>query len=228
MRQVDTDAVAVRHLSTQVHGRYLKVESAGKSAGRVLGFHGYGEDAQAHLDALAGTPGIERWTILAVQALHPFYKKNGEIVASWMTRLDRELAIADNVEYVRGILASEGRELPTVTAGFSQGVAMAYRAAVKVIERPLGVIALAGDVPPELSREELASIPRVLIGRGLEDEWYDETKLARDLERLSDAGVAVEVERFPGGHEWGAAFVTATARFLARARGGEGPEEADG
>lgn len=214
MRKASTDAAAVKQISTRVHGRYLRVESAGESVGRVLGFHGYGEDAQAHLDELARIPGIERWTILAVQALHPFYKRNGEIVASWMTRLDRELAIADNVEYVRGILASEDRELPTVTAGFSQGVAMAYRAAVKVIERPLGVIALAGDIPPELSRKELASIPRVLIGRGLEDEWYDETKQAQDLERLSDAGVTVEVARFAGGHEWDAAFLAAAGRFL--------------
>ncbi|HKI85921.1 MAG TPA: phospholipase [Thermoanaerobaculia bacterium] len=207
--------VSAKSIATAVHGRYLIQRCGDEPRGLVLGFHGYGEGAEDHLQALARVPGIEDWERLSVQALHPFYRKNGEVVASWMTKLDRELAIADNIQYIRRVLETESPGIPIVVSGFSQGVAMAYRAAVEVVAPLLGVVVLAGDVPPELGEGELGRIPRVLIGRGLRDQWYDEVKLEKDLERLSGAGVAVEVARFPGGHEWGADFLVATGRFLA-------------
>ncbi len=209
----------LRHAKTSVHGRYLTRAAARLPAsGLLLGFHGYGESAQDHLQALANIPGSEHWSFLAMQALHPFYKKNGEVVASWMTKLDRDLAIEDNLEYVRAVLATEGMDLPIVAIGFSQGVAMAYRAAASVVRRPLAVVALAGDVPPELAADDLSRIPRALIGRGTGDDWYDEEKLGKDLERLSAAGVDVKVVRFAGGHEWGAEFLRAAGDFLSRVR----------
>ena len=48
--------------------------------------------------------GTEGWLIVAVQGLHRFYTKGGDVVASWMTREDRELAIADNVAYVGQVI----------------------------------------------------------------------------------------------------------------------------
>ena len=103
------------------------------------------------MTALQRIPNASEWLLVAVQALHPFYTKNERIVASWMTRLDRELAIADNVRYVAAVVEAVRDELgletsPIVFAGFSQGVAMAYRAAAAI--PAAGVIALAGDVPP--------------------------------------------------------------------------------
>ena len=103
--------------------------------GRLLfSFHGYGEDAATNLAALQRIPNIDGWLLVAVQALHPFYTKNDRIVASWMTRQDRELAIADNIRYVGTVVEAMRSEFTTaaastVFAGFSQGVAMAYRAA---------------------------------------------------------------------------------------------------
>src|ERR671914_443656 len=71
--------------------------------------------------------------IVSVQALHRFYTRHNTIVASWMTREDRELAIADNVDYVGRVLDDARRRYaaggPLVFEGFSQGRAMAYRAA---------------------------------------------------------------------------------------------------
>ena len=71
----------------------------------LIGFHGYAETAEVHLDALLKIRGIEKWTIASVQALHPFYTaRTQQIVASWMTKLDREQAITDNIAYVRSVL----------------------------------------------------------------------------------------------------------------------------
>lgn len=214
--------VAERQLAALTHGRYLVDPPEGVERPPLLvGFHGYGENAERHLESLRRIPGASKWLVAAVQALHPFYdRKANEVVASWMTRLDRELTIADNLRYVGDVVAAVKREFQTgerlVYAGFSQGVAMAYRAAAGSGHPCHGVIALAGDFPPELKERELSHFPPVLLGRGSEERWYDEKKLAADLEHFRSRGIAVETCLFSGGHEWTAAFYEAAGSFLAR------------
>jgi predicted esterase len=190
----------------------------------LVGFHGYAETADAHLEALRRIPGIDRWRRCAVQALHPFYRgKTGEVVASWMTRFNRELAIADNVRYVGEVVTRVQSDVPTraplAWAGFSQGTAMAYRAAAGTGSRSQVLLALGGDVPPDLAEHDLTDFPRVLIGRGTTDPWYSEERLGADVELLEGKGVVVEVCRFDGGHEWGEAFCHAAGKALENAEG---------
>jgi dienelactone hydrolase len=83
-----------------------------------------------------------------------------------MTSQDRELAIADNVAYVRNVVAQFPAARRIVFAGFSQGVAMAYRAAAAI--PTTAVIALGGDVPPDVI-PVARSLPPVLVGRGVRD-----------------------------------------------------------
>jgi predicted esterase len=210
--------VQVHLIEAAVHGRYLLRPAAGKPVGVLVGFHGYGESAVPHLEALLSIRGAERWTVASIQGLHLFYTRSGEVVASWMTRLDREAAIADNVAYVRAavgeILEAVGGAAPLVYAGFSQGVAMAYRAAAAAGHPCRGLIALAGDVPPELAERDLAGFPRVLIGRGSSDSWYSEEKLTADVQLLRGKGVEVDFERFDGGHEWTPEFHQRCAELL--------------
>ena len=211
--------VQVHLIEAAVHGRYLLRPAAGSPAGVLVGFHGYGESAGSHLEALLEIPGVESWTVASVQGLHPFYTRSGEVVASWMTKLDREAAIVDNSSYVRSavgeILESAGIDGPLVYAGFSQGVAMAYRAGAGAGHPCRGLIALAGDVPPELAERELAGFPRVLIGRGASDSWYSEEKLTADVTLLRGKGIEVDFERFDGGHEWTPAFRQRCGELLA-------------
>jgi predicted esterase len=98
-----------------------------------------------------------------------------------------------------------------VFLGFSQGVAMAYRAAAR--SAATGLIALGGDIPPELAASHPA-LPPVLIGRGTHEEWYTDAKLQNDL-RLLTPLTTVETCVFEGGHEWTAEFREAAGRFLA-------------
>lgn len=208
-----------RHLAALVHGRYLVAGSKTEPpAGLVVGFHGYGEDAAAHLEQLQRIPGIERWHLAAVQALHPFYTRDGDVVASWMTKQDRKLAVEDNIRYVASVVAALQRELGTperlVFAGFSQGVAMTWRAAARSGHPCDGVIALAGDVPPELRRGPLPAFPPVLLVRGTGDTWYTQAKMDTDLEVLARLGIEVEPVVFEGGHEWSQELLAAVGRFL--------------
>lgn len=206
-----------RALPATVHGHYWArpAREGSGPAPLLVGFHGYGEEGEGFLGSLEGIPGVSAWHLASVQGLHPFYTRDGRVVAGWMTRFDREHAIADNTAYARAVVAALREELPTspalVFAGFSQGVAMAYRAAAAM---PCsGIVSLAGDVPPEV---DPANLPPVLAGRGRDDEWYDDAKLAQDLRRLEAAGVAVETCVFDGGHEWTAEFYRAAGRFLGR------------
>jgi predicted esterase len=211
---VDSQQLA-RTIETPVHGRYLmRVPPTPGPWPALFSFHGYGEDAAINMSALERVPGISAWLLVAVQALHPFYTKNDRIVASWMTRQDRELAIADNIRYAASVIAAVRDEFrlagPIALAGFSQGGAMAYRAAAHV--GGSGVIVLAADVPPDVTTR----LPPVLIGRGLQDSWYTENQMAADLRRLRDMSVDVETCVFEGGHEWTDEFAAAAGGLLNR------------
>lgn len=201
-----------RTLETAVHGRYLYEDRGSERL--LVGFHGYAETAEIHLAELEQLPGIERWSVASVQALHPFYTRSGSIVASWMTSLDRDLAIADNIAYVRRVLASLPTPRTVVFAGFSQGATMAARAAAYA-KPAAGLIMLGGDIPPDVHGDRSAVLPPVLLARGESDDWYTEEKFKKDLSFL-DGRSSAETCVFAGGHEWTDAFREAAGAFLGR------------
>ena len=208
-----------REIATLVHGRYLlDIPAEPEGAPLLVGFHGYGENADLHLEELRRIPGASRWVLCAVQALHPFYNRTGQVIASWMTRQQRERAILDNVRYVAGVVAEVRREVPVserlAFAGFSQGAAMAYRAAAGSGHACSGVVVLGGDVPPEIEARELGGFPPVLLGRGSSEEWYDAAKMEHDVELLRGKRIDVRPCIFEGGHEWTEEFRAAAGRFL--------------
>ena len=205
-----------RTISAQTHGRYL-VDIPGNSRGTLVGFHGYKENAALTMEVLRQLAADRPVGRVSIQGLHRFYGRGGDVIASWMTKEDRELAIADNVAYVAKVLnavsVDPGLTRPLVYVGFSQGVAMAYRAAAQAQRVADGLIALAGDVPPDVV--PLAStLPRTLIGRGTGEEWYTAEKCAADLQALGAAGVEVTEYVFEGGHEWTPAFLERSRQFL--------------
>jgi predicted esterase len=123
---------------------------------------------------------------------------------------------------------------PLVYVGFSQGVAMAYRATAFAhdhgdVPRAAGAIVLAGDIPPDVV-PRVRDLPPLLIGRGTGDEWYTEAKAGADLRHLAPAVVSPRVHVFEGGHVWDESFVAAAGEFLdliaASPRGGAVAERA--
>ena len=211
---------AVHTIAATTHGRYLVAPADGPGPAPLLvGFHGYGEHAERHLAEIDRIPGSAGWTRVAVQALHRHYSEGARhVVGSWMTRQDRELAIADNIAYVRAVMDEVRAEYPTngtlVCCGFSQGVAMAYRAAARCGLACHGIVALGSDAPPELRGDAAIAWPPILVGRGRTDAWYTPEKLETDLASLRGAGAVVESLVFDGGHEWTDDFRAAAGRFL--------------
>ncbi len=217
-----------RSVSTHTHGRVLTEDAADSFSGRVLVvFHGYKQNADDAIEAARSIPGVSAaWRVVSVQALHRFYSSGQKVVASWMTKQDRDETIEDNVAYVDRVVREEIDRLPAgsphppaiVFMGFSQGASMAYRAAVLGRHPARGVIALAGDIPPELKvvpGGHPQPWPPVLIGVGTKETFFTPERVAEDAAFLAARGVAHEVYRFDGGHEWTDEFRNAAGRWLA-------------
>jgi len=214
----------VRTLSIEApaHGRVL-VRDVDSPRGLLVGFHGYAETAETQLERLAAVPGTDAWTLVAAQGLNRFYRgRTQDVVAGWMTRQDRDDAIRDNVAYVDNVIeATRNGSEPIVVAGFSQGVAMAFRAAVLGRAGVNGVIAVGGDIPPELlaGSASASPFPRVLLIHGATDDWYTAKKLDADMSALRARGEEPEAFTHDGGHEWTADVAMAAGDFLAHWNG---------
>jgi predicted esterase len=208
----------VHIVPTLTHGRVLARRArAAAQKGLLVGFHGYMENARIQMDRLEAVPGSAAWTVVSIQALHRFYRGRSEdVVASWMTREDREDAIADNLAYVSAALDEVPHDASTrvVYAGFSQGVAMAFRAGVLGTRGAAGIVAVGGDVPPELLEKASLQFPPVLFTRGSRDEWLTAPRFDQDVAALTARRIAVTARVYDAAHEWTAEVSQAIGEFL--------------
>ena len=210
----------VHAVPTMTHGRVLVQEArAVARRGLLVGFHGYMESAEIQMDRLQAIPDASLWTLVSIQGLHRFYRGRSEdVVASWMTREDRELAIADNVAYVAAALDQVPHDPSTrvVYTGFSQGVAMAFRAGLRGTLPAAAIVAVGGDVPPELVEDPSLRFPAVLFARGSRDEWLTEPRFEKDVAALRSRAAGVEPLVYDGAHEWNLVVSDAIGAFLFR------------
>jgi predicted esterase len=209
MRELNVEATT--------HGRVVMDDPGAGPLRLLVGFHGYGQNADEMMEMLRAIPVGRSWTRVSVQALHRFYRRGELTVASWMTRQDRETLIADNVDYVETAIdaAAGARAIERlVLCGFSQGAAMAYRAAVLGARWPDALIGVCGDVPPELFGDPPHTWPRVLLVRGHTDDYFTEEKMRANETALADAGAHVETFTFDGGHEWTPDCAARAAEFI--------------
>lgn len=216
--RTDRNPPDVHSIATTTHGRVLvRRADVLPARGIFVGFHGYMENAAIQMTRLEGIPGADAWTLVAVQALHRFYRwRTRDVVASWMTREDREAAIADNIAYVAAALDAVPHDASTriVYAGFSQGVAMAFRAAVR--SGAAGIIAVGGDVPPELLADSTLVFPPVLLARGATDELYPREKFDANVSALRARGARIEPYVYAAAHEWTPDVSAAAGDWLSR------------
>lgn len=208
-------------IETPTHGRVLVVEAVESPArGTIVGFHGYGQSADTMLSELQRIPGASRWRLVSVQALNRFYTRGDEsVVASWMTRQDRDATIADNIEYInRAVDAAVGAsDAPLIYLGFSQGASMASRIAARGRRRANGVVLLGGDIAPDVKNDPGGhfSAASVLIGIGSRDTWY-QPRAESDLQFLRERGMSHHVVRYDGGHEFTDEFRSAVGAWIVR------------
>lgn len=214
------DAPLLRHAPATIHGRYLvRPARSGRAAFWLVGFHGQGQTADAFMAALERVPLGPDWLVASVQGLHRYYAgRSRAIVANWMTSQDREMVIADNVRWVDAVLDALEQEFGAphaiAFAGFSQGVAMAYRAGLLCRREAAAIVAGCGDVPPELKAQSARGWPEILAATGTRDDWYTPQRLEADAGFLRTRRPDVRALVFEGGHEWSEALARAAGELL--------------
>jgi predicted esterase len=211
-------------IATRTHGRVLvRRPPDGSPACVLVGCHGYAQDADDMMRSLEAIPGSDGWTLVSIQGLHRFYTRGDQrVIASWMTRQNRDEAIADNIAYVDAAIAPvldvggalSEQPAPVVIVGFSQGAAMAYRAAVRGARRVSGLIAVGGDIPPDVKDVPADRWPATLVVTGEGDTWFTPAKQDADAQWLTAHGVAAATMRHAGGHVLDAAVLSHIGRWI--------------
>jgi predicted esterase len=166
--------------------------------------------------------------IVVPEALSRFYldpvaerraQAEPRVGATWMTREDRDAEIADYVAYLEQLTSEVRRHLSgagprIVVLGFSQGTATVCRWLASSELRADQLVLWAGGIPPEL---DVAGWSRQLHGAALTlvagetDEMVPSSAVVAEGERLSAAGVAFNLLRYPGGHRVDADALTRLA-----------------
>ena len=204
-------------IKTFVHGSYLVKNSKNTALSPlIVGFHGYGETAEDHMLLFNQIPGIENWTVCSIQALHSFYNTHEKIGYSWMTSNNREYRIQENVQYINTVIIEIKKKYSlndiVVFHGFSQGTAMACRAALLGKFKPSGVILLGGDIPPEI--DNLNQLQRILFARGKKDKLYSSVRWKKDVTRIKNSNLDSFICEFDGGHYGDETYFKEVGDFL--------------
>lgn len=205
-------------VETTTHGRVLVDGPAEGARIALVGFHGYAQSADDMMSELVAIPGSGSRISAAAQALHRFYARGDQkIVASWMTRQDRDDAIADNIRYIDHVIAEAvPADTAVVVAGFSQGAAMAYRAGLFGKRPVAGIVAIGGDIPPDCKTVAADRWPRVLVAAGRADHWFTSEKADADEAWLNQHSVDHQMLRYDAAHVITDEVRSAIAQFVGR------------
>lgn len=207
-----------RHLSVPRTARYALMGSFDEALSEVwVVCHGHGQLAARFLSRFIPIERSDR-LFVAPEALSRYYLQpprggphapDSPIGATWMTSEDRDFEIADYVGYLDlvydEVFSRIQRESVRLwVLGFSQGCATVARWVARGQVDPDRVVLWAGVLPPEMTREEAATLSRrvpVSIVLGRQDEFANPELVTAQEARLKELAVAHQTIRFDGGHE---------------------------
>ncbi len=175
----------------------------------VITFHGYGQLAKYFIrrfDIL----NPETTYVVAPQGLSKFYLAGHKRVgASWMTKEDREIDLANQLHYIQTVFEAEMKtvdfsNIELIVLGFSQGVATASRWLHKN-KIPFDIfIAYAGMLGYELTAQDFdfrKSDSKVHCLLGDEDEFFNGENVPKFEQAFLKVFPDGKFEMFEGKHE---------------------------
>jgi phospholipase/carboxylesterase len=199
-------------------------------AGSVIWLHGLGSDGH---DFASLVPELNLPSTLNLRFIFPHAPSmaitinNGYVMPAWYDifelSLDRKIDVAQlraSAEQVHALIEREiGRGVPSekiIIAGFSQGGAVAYEAALSFTKPLAGLLALSTYFATHETLIENAANKSIsiLIQHGSEDAVVDEVLGQRAYRQLLDRGYAVQYESYPMEHTLCGEQVDAIAKWL--------------
>jgi predicted esterase len=143
--------------------------------------------------------------IIAPEGLNKFYARGfgGKPVATWMTSEDREVEIADYINYLTVLYQSLDipMQAKVVVLGFSQGVATASRFIHYTQQKIDAFVIYAGEIAAELVEPLSTKIQRLPVTyiTGTNDPFITPEKHQRVYELMHQLNA--KIIEFGGGHE---------------------------
>lgn len=185
---------------------FLSSEPSAKVNEVVFVCHGYAQLANEFLEGFSSLYSEHR-LFVAPEGLHRFYQRGGydKVVASWMTKEDRNDDIADYVQWLDACAADVLLHCPPdvkITAlGFSQGAATVSRWAAFGMTQIEHLILWCGFFPPDLSTENKVKCRALTVVTASNDKYMDEASEKKNLAIVESLFATYKHVRFEGGHE---------------------------
>jgi predicted esterase len=191
---LDSKSAVIHHLSAQKFFRYSTLGDSKKAKILLYVLHGYGQLSPYFIRKFNFLS--DNYFIVAHEGMHRFYLQgtSGRVGASWMTKEDREIDIADNINWLNELdrsINDLGKFERTVILGFSQGGATAarwyYSNKIKVNQLILWASVFPSDIdPPEIST--INSTRNIFFVVGKEDEYYTIFEQQEIIKNYQDKG----------------------------------------
>lgn len=187
--------------------RYFVLGEPGEHITTVwLVCHGYGQLASYFIRNFESLQ-TKNTLIVAPEGLHRFYweKFSGRVVASWMTKEDREDDITDYVNYLDMVYEEVMQSLSykavkVVILGFSQGTATVCRW-IAAKQRPLHHLVLwAGTLPPDTELSVFKGF-KIYFLAGDADEFIKQQHVEETEQLLVAHQLSYTIIRYQGRHE---------------------------
>ncbi|GAB4150007.1 MAG: esterase [Bacteroidia bacterium] len=170
----------------------------------VFVLHGYAQLANEFLESFGKQE--NDILLIAPEGLHRFYGKGatGKVVASWMTKEERQDDILDYVNYLdllyRNILELLPDRVEVMLLGFSQGAATASRWCSLGNSKFSKLILWCGFFPPDLPVEKFPKDIQLYVYTASDDRFIDEQEREKQLRAISDVKPDFRHIHFNGEH----------------------------
>ncbi len=198
------------HIKVEKTAHFYTMAQPGPNIDRIIfAFHGYGQAARNFVHKFDGLDDGKTW-VICPEGLHRFYWKGftGDVVASWMTKQDRELDIEDNMNYLnqlfRHVTSQVQKNVKITVLGFSQGCPTASRWVSSQQPNIHHMILWAGQLAHDedySKSKDYFSDKKLLFVYGNDDEFLPYGYKERQLSLAKLAHMEFDVIPFEGKHE---------------------------
>ena len=153
----------------------------------------------------------ERTVVIAPEGSNRFYLENNyyRVGASWMTKLDKEKDIEDNISFIQTLYSNIIDEIGHTnfklnTLGFSQGGATLVRWIMSNSITIDSLILWGSDIPKDCLTKEKKSrwtLIDVKLVIGNQDEYINEENKQKVIDLISSYGLKYELVEYEGSHK---------------------------
>lgn len=196
-----------KHIQTTKTARYFQIgEITPQTKIIVIACHGYAQLAKYFLQWMKDIDTSE-CVIIAPEGLHRFYWEgfSGRVVASWMTKEDRENDIKDYCLFLDNVVNSI--QIPPkaklVGLGFSQGAATISRWAAHTNHSLSNLVLWAGVFPEDIAVDQinfkLDTPIEILFGDN--DKFFNMSSIEEVRKRMEELEINYTFTQFEGEHK---------------------------